>query len=224
MKISVFARPFLKRSVAQQGEDLILDRILSRLLNKDLNDHGVYIDVGAYHPIDHSVTYLLYKRGWRGIAFDPSTSTRDSFKNWRPRDTFICKAVGEKDEVDVSFYVPNNASNMSLTNTKYPSNKEQYKKITVQQVNLNEELKRQNVSYIDVLNIDIEGAELEVLKTFDFNFFKPKVVAIELHGNDVQNALQTEEAEFLLARGYRCTGCAVITYFFVREEAITQTV
>ena len=223
VKTSFLVRPFLKKSVAQQGEDLILDRILSRLLQIDLNDPGVVVDVGAYHPVDHSVTYLLYKRGWRGIAFDPSTTTRDSFKIWRPRDTFVCKAVGETDDVDVSFFVPKNASNQSLTNTKYPHKSDDYKEITVGQVNLNAELKRQNVSTIDVLNIDIEGAELEVLRTFDFEFFRPKVIAIEIHGNDIQKALNTEEAQILFDKGYRCSGCAVITYFFVREEAIPRS-
>lgn len=222
VKTSFLVRPFLKKSVAQQGEDLILDRILSRLLELDLDEPGVVVDVGAYHPVDHSVTYLLYKRGWHGIAFDPSTTTRDSFKIWRPRDTFVCKAVGETDDVDVSFFVPKNASNQSLTNTKYPQKSDDYKEIIVRQVNLNAELKRQNVSSIDVLNIDIEGAELEVLKTFDFELFRPKVVAIEIHGNDIQKALKTEEAKILLDKGYRCSGCAVITYFFVRDEAIPR--
>lgn len=220
VKTSFLVRPFLKKSVAQQGEDLILDRILSRLLEMDLSQPGMFVDVGAYHAVDHSVTYLLYKRGWRGIAFDPSTVTRKSFKIWRPKDTFVCKAVGETDDVDVPFFVPKNASDHSLTNTKYPKKSDDYKEIIVGQVNLNVELKRQNVSYIDVLNIDIEGAELEVLKTFDFELFRPKVVAIEIHGDDIQKALKTKEAQILLDQGYRCSGCAVITYFFVREDAI----
>lgn len=220
--ISIFARPFMKRSASQQGEDLILDRLLSRLLGKNLWSPGIYVDVGAYHAIDHSVTYLLYKRGWQGIAFDPSTQTEKSFKIWRPRDTFICKAVGEADKVEVSFYTPINASNMSLVNTKYPEKEADYRKILVQQVNLTQELKRHNISKVDVLNVDIEGAEMEVLKTFDFDYFKPSIVAIEIHGNDIQRALATEEAVFLLSRGYRCTASAVITYFFVREDSVTH--
>lgn len=221
---SFFVRPFLKKSVSQQGEDLILDRILSRMLEMNLHEPGVLVDVGAYHPVDHSVTYLLYMRGWRGIAFDPSTSTRDAFKIWRPRDTFVCKAVGEADDEDISFFIPRDGGNKSLTSTKYPLNGTEYKKIPVQQVNLNEELLRQGISSIDVLNIDIEGAELEVIRNFDFELFKPKIVAIEIHGNDILKALQTEEAQILLSKGYRCSGCAVITYFFVREDAIPRVV
>jgi len=218
--ISPLAKPFLKRSVAQQGEDLLIDRLLSRLLKINLNETHIYVDIGAFHAIDHSVTYLLYKRGWRGIAFDPSTDTKKSFKFWRPRDEFVCAAVGETDNTTVSFFVPKNVNNRSLSNTKYPSSLAEFREVKVHQVNLNEELKRRNFNKIDVLNIDVEGAELEILRSFNFDYFKPKIIALEIHGGDIQKNLETEEAKLILSKGYRCSACAVITYFFVREDAI----
>lgn len=163
VSISPLAKPFLKRSAAQQGEDLIIDRLLTRLLKINLNETHTYCDVGAFHPIDSSVTYLLYKRGWRGIAFDPSIDTQKLFKFWRPRDEFVAAAVGQTDNTTVSFYVPKNVQNRSLSNTKYPSQFDQFREVKVRQVNLNEELKRRNFNKIDVLNIDVEGAELEIL-------------------------------------------------------------
>ena len=33
---------------------------------------GFYIDVGACHPVVHSVTKLFYERGWNGINIDRS--------------------------------------------------------------------------------------------------------------------------------------------------------
>lgn len=109
VRIPYLAKNYLKKSVAQQGEDLILDRIITRILRRDINTKGIFVDVGAYHAVDHSVTYLLYLRGWHGIVFDPSVVTRNSFRSLRPNDTFVKAVVGEDDNVEVDFYIHNGA-------------------------------------------------------------------------------------------------------------------
>ena len=54
------------RSYSQEGEDLILQRILPQ------EQVGFYIDVGAHHPFWYSNTALLYEKNWRGMNIDPS--------------------------------------------------------------------------------------------------------------------------------------------------------
>lgn len=44
------------------------DGIIAELLPQRC---GVYVDIGAYHPISDSNTYALYQRGWHGLAIDP---------------------------------------------------------------------------------------------------------------------------------------------------------
>ena len=224
-KVSVpyFTKSLLKRSFAQQGEDLILDRILTRVLCKDVSKPHTYVDVGAYDAIDHSVTYLLYLRGWKGVVFDPSVSTLKSFKIWRKRDVFVNAVVGEEDDVDVEFFIPKSSlDDQSLTGTKYPreENLNDFKRMVFRQVNLNKELKRQGVKKIDVLNLDVEGAELEILRSLDFELFKPSVIAIEIHGNNLEDCLKSDEAQMILGKGYQFAGSAVITQFFVRKEEV----
>ena len=226
-KVSVphLAKFRLKKSFAQQGEDLILDRIITRVLGLDITKPKNYVDVGAYDAIDHSVTYLLYLRGWQGIVFDPSKKTCKSFKFWRKRDNFINAVVGKEDQVNVDFFIKKNANDdQSLNNTKYPDNNKlhSFKKITHQQVNLNKELQRQGISKISVLKIDVEGAELEILKALDFDLFKPSIISIEIHGNDIEKCLETEEAKLILSKGYQVAGSAVITQFFVRKEEVVK--
>ena len=80
INLSFFVWPWLKKSVAQQGEDLILDRIINRILCWDINSPFTYEDVGGYHPIKESVTYFLYLKSWRGVVFDPSVETKKSFR------------------------------------------------------------------------------------------------------------------------------------------------
>jgi hypothetical protein len=58
--------------------------------------NGLYIDVGCYHPITYSNSYLFYRRGWSGIGIDPNPYKHDFWKKTRPRDIFVDFAVTKK--------------------------------------------------------------------------------------------------------------------------------
>ena len=224
---------FLKDSVAQQGEDVVLERIFEQVIFDKISNgiDRTYVDIGAYHPIEHSVTYTLYKKKWNGIVFDPSESSRDAFKKFRPKDKFVCAAVGAEDNIDVTFYF-NSSSNSKLnkgidlhtSNTKYVKEdlKKDYISKKVKQVNLMQELKRNNINKIDFINIDAEGAEMEILKKFDFDKYRPIVVAVEIHGNNILSAINSEIAKILFKNNYRMVASTVITYFFALEEKIKK--
>ena len=53
-------------SYADNFEDVLLQRAF------ELDARGFYIDVGAYAPVEHSVTKQFYDRGWRGINVEPN--------------------------------------------------------------------------------------------------------------------------------------------------------
>ena len=78
------------KSFAQEGEDLLITKLLYG------KAEGFYIDVGAHHPLRFSNTYLLYKKGWRGINIDPSQGGMSAFELQRPRDINLELAVGKK--------------------------------------------------------------------------------------------------------------------------------
>ena len=46
------------------GEDLAINKFV------DNKSNGIYVDVGAHHPIQRSNTHLLFKKGWEGINID----------------------------------------------------------------------------------------------------------------------------------------------------------
>ena len=47
---------------------------------------GIFIDIGCNHPVYNNNTYLLYKKGWRGINIDLDFSSIDMFNRFRPKD------------------------------------------------------------------------------------------------------------------------------------------
>ena len=57
---------WVNQSYSQEGEDIVLKRIFGDKKNI------FYVDVGAHHPKRFSNTYLLYKKGAKGINIDAS--------------------------------------------------------------------------------------------------------------------------------------------------------
>ena len=209
-------RRFRKLSFAQQGEDLILDRVLRTRSHKLDQNSGTFVDVGGYHPVLSSVTALLHLRGWQGVSFDASDQSQVLFRKYRPRDTFVRAVVGAEDGVEVPFFVAAGTGDFSQINTKYPLENEKYAEVRLPQISVSAELHRLGLTKVDVLCLDIEGAELEVLSTFDFETFRPHVVVVEIHAPNLEVVLATPVARLLESKGYKLVGSCVISHFFAR--------
>ena len=65
---------FIPRSYSQLGEDLVILNHLERL-GKNIKSPGFYVDIGAFHPLDGSNTYKLYRNGSSGVVIDFMTSS-----------------------------------------------------------------------------------------------------------------------------------------------------
>lgn len=166
---------------SQEGEDLILARLF-----KDKID-GFYVDVGAHHPIRFSNTYLLYLKGWRGINVDATPNSMREFEDIRPRDINIECLVSSKEDVAKLYLLNEPALNTpSLQLARQRTDLCDHYKIT-HEVDLpsrrldsilNEHLPPGQ--QIDVLNVDVEGSDLDVLRSNDWTRYRPTYVLVEL--------------------------------------------
>ena len=128
-------KEYPKQSYADQGEDLILARIITRILHLDIHQSRTYVDIGSNHPINHSITYSLYRLGWCGLTIDGSDYAK-LFAKYRPKDIFINKVVGEEDNIEVAFYT--HCGGINLINQKdTPTNPQSYTKGSIKQININ---------------------------------------------------------------------------------------
>ncbi|MFK0735078.1 MAG: FkbM family methyltransferase [Gloeotrichia echinulata GP01] len=161
---------------SQYGEDRFIFKRIK------LPQKGVFIDVGAGHPIYLSNTYFFEKNGWDGICIDANINQVELLK--RERKNVEWAAVTEE-EGEIEFYQSFSPEfSTSVKQTEYPGiiNKFFNKKaIKVPCFRLETILKKHDIDVIDILNIDVEGTELEVWKTFDYQKYKPKVVVIEYY-------------------------------------------
>mgnify|MGYP001337557238 CR=1 FL=1 len=170
-----------KKSYSLFGEDTF---IINYFKNKP---RGFYIDVGCYHPLEGSNTHLLYKKGWKGINFDISDFSIKLFKFLRKRDISIRSGIsnysGKK-----QYYFRKKINMLNTLNENI--GKIHFKNgYNTDVVNINtldfflEKFFKKNIE-IDLLKIDVEGEELNVLKSIDLKHFKPQLISIEIHNKE----------------------------------------
>lgn len=194
-----------------------------RHLKLKKEEPGFYLDIGAYHPYKDSITKFLYDLEWKGICVDMNQASIDLFAEERPKDIAVCCAVSDEVGEITGFFQP---GAISVVNTCDPNvakkqasrgNIPEEKIVIAKTANqLMKEL-APNVSKIDFLNIDVEGLELNVLKSLDFSAFKPSVVALEIHAKSLDDCLKTEVAGYMRYLGYFPLASCVITTFWVRK-------
>lgn len=162
---------------------------------------GIYIEVGANDGITQSYTYELEKSGWHGILIEPSLEAFNKCAENRPGNKlFNCALVASDsiNEIAGDF----NGSFLSSVGGERLFERDGIKKgiITVKSRTLNSILEEAGVGNIDLFSLDVEGYEMEVLKGFDINKYKPKYVIIEVYGktkDDIFNFMKVNNYEIL---------------------------
>ena len=189
-------------SWSQCGEDLALIFLLEA--DKKL---GTYVDVGAHHPDRFSVTRALYEKGWSGINIDADDQVRDAFVRRRPRDKFFVGAVGTNDYYD--FY----RSEEKAISTVRRDWMERYanagfrfeEKKRVKGIKLRSILESMPTR-VDLLNVDIEGADLDAIKSIEFDKLNenlwPEWIMVESYP-PLETALLIESIVYLISREYK---------------------
>lgn len=78
----------VKDSYSEDLEDVICSRLV------DETTPARHLDIGANHPVENSVTYFFYRRGWRGVAVDPLPQFAHLWANHRTEDVLLNAAIG----------------------------------------------------------------------------------------------------------------------------------
>lgn len=182
---------------------------------------GVFIDVGAYEPVNISNSYHFEKNGWDVHCFEANTERIPELKSLRKN--VYNYAIYDKDEEEVKFNVVHGIwGGGSLTagisavelNHDYMDHFgggiRSIEQITVPQRTLNTVLDEIKIDNIDILSIDIQGGELKALQGLDLHKYKPKVVLIE----DVFN--NTNVDEYMTSHDYFLDKVLDYNKFYVR--------
>ena len=210
--------PWFQKSWSQEGEDRVLERFFGRQTS------GFYVDVGAHHPKRFSNTFALYRIGWSGINIDPMPGSMKLFHKHRPRDINLEIGIA-KDEGKLEYFIFNepalNGFNGVLSQDRHTTDSkykiQEVKEIPVRP--LSEVLDEQVPSGTDIelMSIDVEGLDLEVLQSHDWEKYPPTLVLVEILKSSMHELFNSDVNRFMEKNGYRIYAKCVNTVFFLRE-------
>ena len=208
--LSLYKRKFKYKKISYSfnAVDLIINYIF-----KEKKD-GIYLDVGAQHPISNNNTYLLFKNGWSGINIDLDIKNIELFNLSRPNDINLNKAISSSaSEKKLYFYHDKSPINTLSHEVSIYQSAVVNEIKTIKTTNLNMLLEKINFNkHIDYMNIDVEGHEIEVFNGFDLKRYKPSVISVEFldlkmkklefRNNDLSNVINSKIYKILNNNNY----------------------
>jgi FkbM family methyltransferase len=220
-KIALQVLDYLRfqKSYSQDGEDMVM-RALFEQLPKGYR--GFFVDVGAHHPVRFSNTYHFYKKGWRGINIDATPGSMRPFGWVRRRDINLELGIGAEAGNLTFFCFDEPALNtLSEQVAQERASGGRYsitKKVEVPILPLREVL-QQNMpggTRIDFLSVDVEGLDEMVLRSNDWQVFRPIFVLAEDTQFDPNegNAQSSGVYAFLRDQGYKLVAKTPRTLIF----------
>jgi FkbM family methyltransferase len=217
-------------SYGQNFEDVLLDRCFRR------RNDAFYIDVGAWDPVHHSVTYHFYLKGWHGLNIEPSPEYFKRLQESRSRDVNLQLALGDHEEPARVFTVLRDSAVSTfrelpeeylknLASRGFTSDTIEVPVSTLARVCEEHVDQEQEIAF---LKVDVEGWEQEVLRGHDWARWRPMIVVVEtitpvsfdqVTGGDVYADLSEEWEHILLENGYLFATNDGVNRYYVRAES-----
>jgi len=191
---------------SQGGEDAILMSFFAKKL--EAKEKGFFVDIGAYHPVKFSNTYLFYINGWNGINVDANPNSINLFNKTRPKDININMAISDITIPQAFYFMENESNSMSSFSKEniimQGMDKHISKKIELKPIRLEDLFENQlnENQEIDFMSIDVEGFELNVLQSNNWVKYRPTVLIIEQKGLTFTENINDIVTEFLRTKGY----------------------
>lgn len=221
-KVLTFFDLYGRKFYSFEGEDAIVFAILNHL---KITGKGFYVDVGANHPKRFSNTYYFYKNGWTGINIDPNPGTIKLFNKYRKRDINLEVPISNEDG-HLDFYVFNE-SNISSFDKELSEERmrinPKYKIIDVLKIKTRKlrDVLQENIpagQHIDFMSVDTEGHDLNVLKSNDWEKFRPAILLVEENNSYLEEIFRGNIYKFLVENDYGLFSKTFNTLIFVDKR------
>ena len=189
-----------KRFRSQRMEDAILDHHIFKG-----RTGGIFLEIGGLDGLKFSNSwYFEQSLCWRGILIEGLPSSFEKMKANRPLAVNIGQAVCAQAGV-VSYVMGNNSATAGLETHMDEDFKQMWHKSS-NKVNvccnpMNDILQPIMVPYLNLLSIDVEGAEEIILKTMDWENLPVEVVVVETDERFMQEDKVDRITSFLQSKG-----------------------
>ena len=165
---------------------------------------GIFVDVGSHNGVTHSNSFFFEKElGWNGICIEPNPFLFKELQATRKCKCINVACSNSKGMRNFIFHPCSFVSGLSefLTSehklgfgTEEAIKTGAAKEVLVYCEVLNDIFDQNELTEIDFLSIDTEGADLAILMSIDFEKFNIKVIAVE--------GIPEMFLDFMLSKGY----------------------
>lgn len=185
---------------SQSGQD----RFLNERFFKN-QPRGSFVDIGAHDGLSGSNTMFFEALGWGGICFEPIP---DVFRQLQLNRKCLLQQVAISDKIGISYFKrikghsemlsglidEYSPEHLSRINREFAEHVQEEEVIQVETSTFDKEVK---FNHIDILSIDVEGAESTIIKSINFNAYDISFMVVEFNdGHD--GSLQ----DYIISKGY----------------------
>jgi FkbM family methyltransferase len=213
---------------AHSGEDLILAHLFYKLNI----ERPSYLDIGANHPAFISNTYYFYLRGSRGVCVEPNPFLAKKIRQLRNKDIVINAGVGIGEATEADFYLfPDDAHGLSTfvkeeaeywqtTGMKRRGKIAYEKVIKMSLVTINSLMEKYFKAGPDFISLDVEGYDLGILQSLNFELYAPKVICVETisYDKDQREIKNAEIIQFLQGKGFQIYADTHVNTIFLNNK------
>ena len=211
----IYNEYYSKISYSQFGEDKVLRTLLPE-------PFGEYLDIGAGDPIRNSNTYLFYRLGWRGQLVEPIVTLANRSISKRSRDVVHNCLVGESESEFVDFceFAPTEFSTTDphRAHDLIERGFQLKSKYICRCQPVSSFVKPKSPLEPFFLSIDIEGLDFEIIRTFDWTIFKPRVICIE----DPFPFDCSDTQKYLVSLNYELYSCHTVSSIYCHKEYLNS--
>ena len=173
------ARSKFRVSFSQMGEDVIIQWMLGMC---GITDKPRYLDIGAHDPEFLSNTAMFYLLGARGINIEPDPDLFKAFQRQRPEDINLNIGIGDApgsfDFFRMAEPVLNTFSEAEALRISREQGINVVERIKVEVRTIRDVLDQLNFKP-DFMSIDVEGYDLAILQSYDFEKHRPAIICAE---------------------------------------------